>query len=135
MVLMQAGCYWQSLSNDPASMLAGHWLSSPVSLAGFLLNFPALSRSTPPPAPGPPKVADQQSVQERHAPLCDTQLRLGEGAPQESRGVERGGGELERKEVPLTSPCPRSSFLMGVQMKEGPILAREDLCSWRRAID
>lgn len=40
MVLMQPGCYLQSMNNDPASMLAAHWLPSLVFLAGFLLTFP-----------------------------------------------------------------------------------------------
>lgn len=46
MVLMRPGCYLQSMNNDPASMLAAHWLPSLVFLVGFLLTF--LCPITPP---------------------------------------------------------------------------------------
>lgn len=56
MVLMRPGCYLQSMNNDPASMLAAHWLPSLVFLAGFLLTFPC-------PITSPPST----SVQENYA--------------------------------------------------------------------
>lgn len=73
MVLMRPGCYLQSMNNDPASMLAAHWLPSLVFLAGFLLTFPCPITSSPSPINiSPGKLCSP----------CHSQLRLGSGDQQ-----------------------------------------------------
>lgn len=104
MALTQAGCYLQSLSNGPASMLAAHWLPALVSLAGFLPTFscPVTASST----------HSQINIPAESVSLttgCHSPLRPVEGGQQEQflpGRLRLGKGRPAGKKGVRLTPCP-----------------------------